>query len=130
MKLSVILMLTFLISCASNTKEYDTRPFSVTDKTFNPYIENWKIQTPNFKSLHPDMITGNEIVINFDKNITMNYPSMCKVSPNLQRRYISVNPSYWEKYPNKREKMIISLLNMCYSLKFSQVDHAIQVFHP
>lgn len=114
MRVLILISMTLLtVSCASKTVYNPVH----TDSEFKPYIENWKLNTPNVSQYLKDI--KREIPITF----TMTQPSYvgyCQLNKDTNKRKIYVNKKSWNMYPDNREKWVSDLLTICYSHRVGQ----------
>jgi len=101
------------VSCASK-KVYKTLD---TDKVFNPYYENWKLNTP----MATEYLKGVEREIPIYFSYTQpTVTGHCQLNPDINERKIFVNKKVWDTWPDRREKLISNLLSICYSYRRGQ----------
>lgn len=106
--IKTLIAILLLSSCSSNP----ARSFN-SDKEFNPYYHNWEL---NYN--YSDKKYERVIPINF----TENYPSIvgiCVFDKTKSNRKILVNKTNWFNYPDKQERYISHLLNLCYNSDYS-----------
>lgn len=110
MKLLILIILSsIMFSCSSTQKAY--KPVK-SDKAFVPFIENWKINNP----LAEFSLKGvqREIPMKFNNRYT-SLVGVCVLNNDVNERIIYVNPIPWNQFPNKRERYVNHLLNLCYN---------------
>ena len=108
-----IFILLLSVSCASK-KVY--KPIT-TNKVFNPYYENWKLN--DFRADEYLKDVEREIPI-FFTTFEPSLVGICQLHKDVNERKIYVDRKFWKMYPEKREKYISDLLIICYSTKRGQ----------